>query len=111
MRRKVAAGQRSSTITTPGSDFCVPCILFHLIQLGKQHFAGGGPVLVLRPFVLTVDDRSCLKMREANGRLRLVDVLAPCPASPHRVFTDLFVPVDLNIRCLAEVGSNIDCCE
>src|SRR4026207_994991 len=48
----------------------------HFIQAGPQHLHGGGAVLVLRSFVLALNDDAGGNVGDAHGRIGGIDVLA-----------------------------------
>ena len=55
-------------------------LLLRFIQTGAQDLHGPLPVLVLAAFVLTLHHRAGGQVGDADGGLRLVDVLAACAA-------------------------------
>src|SRR6476660_6394050 len=54
----------------------LPAFQFYLVDTRAQHSPGGGPVLVLRPFILTLHDDAGRQMGDAHGAVSRVDVLA-----------------------------------
>ena len=67
----------------------VALVHFELIQLRLQHLHGRGAILVLAALVLAGHHDARGSVREAHGRLRLVDVLAACAARAIHVHLDV----------------------
>src|SRR5690606_25789282 len=69
-----------------------PLRLEAVVDAGPQHPEGPLPVLVLGFFILAGDHDARGQVGQANGRLRLVDVLAAGPAGPVGVDLDILGP-------------------
>ena len=65
---------------TPALRCCGACLLlpFHLIQTGTQDFHGFIFIFILAALVLALHHKSRREMSDADGRLRLVDMLSAC---------------------------------
>ena len=71
--------------------------LLGLVELGREHLAGLGAVLVLGALVLALHDDARGQVRQADGAGGLVDVLAAGAAGAVDVLADVLVPVDLHL--------------
>ena len=76
----------------------VSLLALQLVEPGAQHLHGETAVLVLR-FLRRDDDEAGRQMGEADGRIRLVDVLAAGAARAHRIDADVLGP-DLQVDVL-----------
>ena len=73
-------------------------LAFHVVEAGAQQAHGTGAVLVLRALVLHEDHHAARQMRDADGGLGLVDVLAARALGAHRVDLEVrLVDVDVDL--------------
>ena len=63
---------------------------------------------MLAAFVLALHDDVRRQVREADGRARLVDVLAAGPAGAKRVFADVVGKVDVDHRFVVDGRRDVD---
>src|SRR5262252_2887494 len=79
-------------------------LTLELIETRAQHLHGEAAVLVLR-FLGRNNDNAGWQMRDAHGRIRLVDVLATGPTRPHGVDADVLgADVEIDVLHLREHG-------
>src|SRR5262245_3322783 len=79
-------------------------LALELIKTRAQHLHGEPAVLVLR-FLGRHDDKAGWQMGDANGRIRLVDVLATGTTRPHGVDTDVLgADVEIDVLHFREHG-------
>src|SRR3984957_6131805 len=78
-----------------------------LVEARAQHLHGGLAVLVLAAFVLALDDDAGGQVREANGGVDLVDVLASMAAGAEGVNAQI-LGLHLDVDAVIDLRDHVD---